>query len=112
MRDRHFARAETFNAPALYAINFIFQLSAKSAAATVILNFARQSFGATSLIFILFLFAHSTAGYVWCGRRDLNPHTSQYQNLNLARLPIRHARMKLIGRSIAGDKLKRQTLKA
>ena len=24
----------------------------------------------------------------WCGRRDLNPHTSRRQNLNLVRLPI------------------------
>ena len=24
----------------------------------------------------------------WCGTRDLNPHTSRRQNLNLVRLPI------------------------
>ncbi len=24
----------------------------------------------------------------WCGRRDSNPHTLRYQNLNLARLPV------------------------
>ncbi len=30
--------------------------------------------------------------YAWCGRRDLNPHELPHQNLNLARLPFRHAR--------------------
>ena len=26
--------------------------------------------------------------YKWCGWRESNPHTSRYQNLNLARLPV------------------------
>ena len=44
-----------------------------------------------------------------CGRRDLNSYASRHRNLNPARLPFRHARMRLSGKRMTHRRFELRT---